>query len=337
MDKQRVISLAKQKSLAKKEDKAEKAERAEKEKAEKGGDKTGWVLVEEPLISQRLMMNEVFTVEAQQLYEYLYHRAGPSGITRQKETYRGEWELRDGFKVREVNFTDTIKVPSKDKERYVLAKFKDLQQIFSEEKGHFVVSSEITCTDPEVHEGVAIHLTTTISAEAKGKCWLSVSCQLKFPKALVQRELVDDLFDTLEVICREITDSVNGNLVTPSEKQTLAAGIQSRLSSGQKPQAANSAHVIYLLVIGAAVAVVICLLLMWYLSSPPTPTLTEDEIKWLSFIKKTTSGHIDHNDSVANLFSQYKSKVIGNAKVDMEQNLAAIYERFQRLKAHEML
>lgn len=335
-DKHKVITLAKQKS--KKLDKEDKHEKDNKEK---------FVVTEEPLISQRLLMNEIFHEEAQTVYTYLFHTPNSIKCSRRNDVQRGEWEKREGgLRVREGTFTDTVKLPPKDsgkdsgKDRYVLAKFKEVQQILSEDKGHFLVNTDITCADPEVHEDVAITIATTISSENVGRCRMTMSCQLKFPKAQIPKELVDRVFESIDVFCREVTTQLNLRYVAPEKLPANPASTVSPGSSATSSSSSSSSKLAWLqdkyvisFAVVAVVLFILALFLWWYLS-PVAPTLTDEEIRWLSFIRKTRTEPISAEDSITVLFDQYKTKVIGGAQHNVEESVSALYEKLGKLRSH---
>jgi len=100
---QRVVQLAKQKS-----------KKGDKEDQRADAKDRAWVVLDEPLISQKTLLSELFTGGAQEVYDFVFYSSVYLGkFTRRKDIHQGPWELRDGAKVRVITFTNTIKLPAR--------------------------------------------------------------------------------------------------------------------------------------------------------------------------------------------------------------------------------
>ena len=123
IDRQKVIALAKEKSeKSKKKDEKDDARRPE-------------AGVVETMVLQRMMLNEIFHANAEEMFTALFGSPAPTvKPPARKEFVASAWEDKDSLKARVVTYTDTVKISSKDKERYLTCKFRETQMIAADQK-----------------------------------------------------------------------------------------------------------------------------------------------------------------------------------------------------------
>ena len=92
-------------------------------------------VVVETMVLQRMMLNEIFSANAEEMFTAIFGVPIPTvKPPTRKEIVASAWEDKDGCKTRVLTYTDTVKISSKDKERYLMCKFRETQMIAADQK-----------------------------------------------------------------------------------------------------------------------------------------------------------------------------------------------------------